>query len=73
MKKMKAYFTKDTPIIAYGPFEAPIYKTQGKYKKRVIVKCKLTQKVRSIFGQIYSDFLKSNTKDTVSIDFNPSN
>ena len=67
-KEMKAL---NLPAIAYGPFEAPIYKTQGKYRKRIIIKCKLNNSLRELFSRIYSN-RRSWEKNQLSIDFNPS-
>ena len=60
------------PAIAYGPFEAPIYKTQGRYRKRIIIKCKLNNSLRELFSKIYIEFSKRGDKSFISIDFNPS-
>lgn len=60
------------PVIAYGPFEAPIYKAQGRYRKRILLKCKLNSKLREILGKIYFEYSKKSSKDYLSIDFNPS-
>jgi len=59
------------PAIAYGPFEAPVYKAQGRYRKRIIVKCKLTSTVREIFSDILISLSKSSQRARISIDFNP--
>ena len=73
MKAIKSEFTNvNAPVIAYGPFDAPIYRSQGRYRKRIIVKCKLNAQVRGIFGKIYADSFKSGGA-FVSIDFNPTN
>lgn len=61
------------PVKAYGPFEAPIYKSNGRYRKRIIIKCRLNNKLRDIFSQVYIDFAKSGDKTTLSVDFNPTN
>ena len=66
MKKIGA------PAIAYGPFEAPIYKAQGRYRKRIIIKCKLNSALRELFSKIYSEFSRRGDKSFISIDFNPS-
>jgi primosomal protein N' len=69
---MKKYFSEiDAPAIIYGPFEAPVYKAQGKYRKRIIAKCKLTKGVLEAFGKILCSG-SGNDKTTLSIDFNPS-
>jgi primosomal protein N' (replication factor Y) len=67
MKKINA------PVIAYGPFEAPVYKAQGRYRKRILIKCKLNNKLRGVFSKIYINYTKSKDKFFMSIDFNPSN
>ena len=66
MKKLGA------PAIAYGPFEAPIYKAQGRYRKRIIIKCKLNNSLRELFSKIYIDFSGKGEKSFISVDFNPS-
>ncbi len=63
----------NAPVIAYGPFEAPIYKTQGRYRKRIILKCKLNSKIRAVFAKIYLEYTKNSKGNYLSIDFNPSN
>ena len=68
-KEMKAL---NLPAIAYGPFEAPIYKAQGKYRKRIIIKCKLNNPLRELFSKIYANSSRSWEKNHLSIDFNPS-
>ncbi len=61
------------PVKAYGPFEAPIYKSNGIYRKRILVKCRLNNALRGVFSKIYIDFTKASDKIHLSIDFNPSN
>ena len=62
-----------TPAIAYGPFEAPIYKAQGRYRKRILVKCKLNSATRELFGALLCKYLGGSwQKNRISIDFNPS-
>ena len=63
---------KDIAVIAYGPFEAPIYKAQGRYRKRIMIKCKLNRKIREVFAKVYLEHSKKSGKDYLSIDFNPS-
>ena len=63
----------NAPVIAYGPFEAPIYRAQNKYRKRIILKCKLNSEVLEIFERIYYEHSKKAKGNYLSIDFNPSN
>ena len=60
------------PVKAYGPFEAPIYKSNGRYRKRIIVKCRLNKALREIFSKIYIEYTKASGRNLLSIDFNPS-
>lgn len=74
MKDLEREFkTVNLPVMVYGPFEAPIYKTQGRYRKRIIIKCKLNNVMREIFAKIYMEHGKNTKGNYLSIDFNPSN
>ena len=64
---------KDVPIVCYGPFEAPVYKLDGKYRMTMVIKTKLTKNSREMFSQIYSVFNKRKKNEPMlSVDFNPS-
>lgn len=64
---------KDVAIIAFGPFEAPVYKVQNRYRMRMIIKCKLNKRTRSFIQALFSGFdNKSGNKISISVDFNPS-
>lgn len=57
----------------YGPIEAPVYRVDGKFRLRIIIKCKLNHVSRAIIARIYRDFTKrKNTDPTLSADINPS-
>ncbi len=64
----------DIPIITFGPFEAPVYKVENKYRMRMVIKCRLNKRSRAMFDLILKDFSKSGAKHLIlSVDFNPSN
>ena len=64
----------DLPLVVYGPFEAPVYKVENKYRMRMVVKCRLNKRSRAMFSNLLKSFSKATSKDlTLSIDFNPSN
>ena len=58
------------PFVVYGPFEAQIYKLNEKYRKRMMVKCKLNAASRKMFSEILSEFSKERNV-TLAIDLNP--
>jgi len=65
---------KDVKVIAFGPFEAPIYKISDKYRLRMVVKCRLSSRARALFSRLLCDFGEGGGKLGVSLsaDFNPS-
>ena len=63
----------DIPLLTFGPFEAPVYKVDNKYRMRMVIKCKLNKRSRAMFSELLKDFSRSGAKGlTLSIDFNPS-
>ena len=63
----------DVKLIAFGPFEAPVYRADGQYRMRMVIKCKLTKRTRALFAEILSAFQKQGGGvPLLSIDFNPS-
>lgn len=64
----------DIPIVTFGPFEAPVYKVENRFRMRMVIKCKLNKRSRSMFAKVLSIFSKEQGKNiSLSIDFNPSN
>ena len=63
----------DVPVVKYGPFEAPVYKVEGKYRMRMVIKCRLNKRCRAMFSEILSEFSRAGAKGlSLSVDFNPS-
>lgn len=61
-------------LVIFGPFEAPVYKVQGVYRNRLVIKCRLNKKERDFLGTILTEFGRgAGKKLTVSADLNPSN
>ena len=64
----------DVKLLAFGPFEAPIYRAEGRYRMRIVIKCKLTKRTRALFRAILTQFQQSGTGlPQLSVDFNPTN
>ena len=65
---------RDVKLIAFGPFEAPVYRAEGEYRMRMVVKCALNARARALFADLLAAFSKeSKNKPLLSVDFNPSN
>ena len=72
MNKLLATEFTDTPMVVFGPFEAPVYKVEGKYRMRIVVKCKLNRRSREMFSRLLVDFGRNNkARSAISVNFNP--
>ena len=64
----------DVKLIVFGPFEAPVYKVDKKYRMRLVVKCRLNKRTRELFSRLLSEFYRNSyNQPYFSIDLNPSN
>ncbi len=61
----------ETPVVAYGPFEAPVYKLNEKYRMRMVIKTKLNKQTRALFSELLSEFGRGGGVVSLSVDFNP--
>ncbi len=65
---------KDVTLVSFGPFEAPVYRVENRYRMRMVIKCRLTRRTLSMFSEILCRFGQSGGKKfNLAIDFNPSN
>lgn len=73
IKKTSKEDFSDVPLIIYGPFDAPVYKIGGKFRKQIMIKHKNTARSRELFAVVIKKYGKlSRGKISVSIDINPS-
>ncbi len=64
---------KDVTMITFGPFEAPVYRVDNRYRMRMVIKCKLNRRTLSMFDRILTDFgARIDRRLSLSVDFNPS-
>jgi len=60
------------PTTVFGPFEAPVYKVQGIYRNRLVIKCRLNKTSRAFIADLLIYFGKNGGRQiTVSADLNP--
>ena len=63
---------KDVQIMVFGPFESPVYKAEGKFRMRIVIKCRLNKRTREFFSTLLSEFGKNNkSRAVMSINLNP--
>jgi primosomal protein N' len=60
----------DLPFTVFGPFEAEVYKLNEKYRMKMAVKCRLSSRVRALFGELLTEF-SLDRKVTLTVDLNP--
>ncbi len=73
LAKMISTTYSDVQLIAFGPFEAPIYRAEGRYRLRMVIKCALNRRTRALFAELLTAFSRSGTNTPLlSVDFNPS-
>ncbi len=59
---------------AFGPFEAPIYKINNKFRIRTVLKCRLNQRTKEFLREILNELNRVLYKKiNVAIDVNPTN
>ena len=74
LRRLNAGEYRDVPVVAFGPFEAPVYRVDNVYRMRMVVKCRLNKRARALFGAILTSFSREaggGRKPMLSIDFNP--
>lgn len=71
-KRVSSTFA-DVQLLAFGPFEAPVYRAEGRYRMRLVVKCALNRRSRELFRELLLLFSGQGAgAPALSVDFNPS-
>ncbi len=64
---------KDVTMVTFGPFEAPVYRVDNRYRMRMVIKCRLNRRSYAMFAELLCKFSsKAGKRLTLGIDFNPS-
>lgn len=64
---------KDVTFVVFGPFEAPVYRVDNKYRMRMVIKCRQNRRTLAFFAELMCRFSeKTGRKINLGIDFNPS-
>ena len=71
LKSLHSEKYSDQNIIVLGPAIPKIAKLGGKYRVRIIIKCKNTKRTREMISVLLKDFLKSNKEISIFADMNP--
>ena len=60
----------DEPMIIFGPFEARTFKAEGRYRMRLLMKCRLSMAIRRHIGALLCEYIPKNGV-TLSVDLDP--
>ncbi len=72
LKELTATAFSDVKLQIFGPFEAPVYKLNEKFRVRLVIKTKSNKKSRALFRAAMNYFYQSMPKTiSVGIDINP--
>ena len=64
----------DVALVSFGPFEAPVYRVDNKYRTRMVIKCKLNRDTLALLAELVCAFWEKGERAlSLSVDLNPSN
>lgn len=72
IQKQLAGEFSDVQTVIFGPFEAPVYRVDNRFRMRTVIKCRLNKRSRALFASLLASFDSSPASAQLSIDFNPS-
>ncbi len=61
----------DVPTVVFGPMEAPVYRVDGKYRTRIVIKCRINKRSRALLSELLCSFTGVG-RPSLSVDINPS-
>ena len=72
INEMRAGPFPDVELLLFGPFEAPVYRVENRYRMRVVLKCRLTRRTYEFLAELTTRLGIGFTKRlSVNVDLNP--
>ncbi len=69
---LREKFMPEEPLLVYGPFEAPVYRLDNRYRSRVIIKCRVSDMLNQVLSELMvRASIGSGKTVRASVDFNP--
>jgi len=73
-RQLNAEQFPDVKAVVFGPMEAPVYKLNGIYRMRLVIKCRFHAATRRLIAEAYAAISrKVGRKIGISADVNPTN
>lgn len=74
LAELRAKKYAGVPLQVFGPFEAPVYRVESKYRMRMVIKCKANRDTLALFAELMCVFNRGvGQRISLGIDINPSN
>ena len=74
LRKLNQEKHPDVSLVTFGPFEAPVYRVDNKFRMRMVIKCKLNRETLALFAELVCAFWEKGDRSlSLSVDLNPSN
>ena len=74
LRKLREEKYPDVSLVTFGPFEAPVYRVDNKYRTRMVIKCKLNRDTLALLAELVCAFWEKGERAlSLSVDLNPSN
>ena len=65
---------REVELIPFGPFEAPVYRVDNRYRMRMVIKCRFTKPTLELFHELLCRLgAGCGRRIQIGIDLNPSN
>lgn len=72
LKELTGKEYREVPYVAFGPFEAPVYKVNETYRMRLVLKCRQGRRARALFAALLIRVGKqTGRRVSVTCDINP--
>ena len=73
IRKLTAGDFSDLPIVMYGPIEPHVYRAEGKYRLRLVLKCKINPRLRAMLDILLTEHSSCAypSKPTMTVNFSP--
>lgn len=69
---LRQKFMPSEDLLVYGPFEAPVYRLDNRYRVRVIIKCRVSDMLNQILSELLvRAAVGSDHSVRATVDFNP--
>ena len=73
IKALVANKYSELPLVIYGPIEPHVYRAEGKYRLRIVLKCRINPRLREMIDELLVEHSTTAypAKPTMTVNFSP--